>query len=450
MKEFTKILFLTLLLSPFYALSMDEEGLTRWEPIDTSEELCDVPVGTPDPNNPDEAQDWTGALYAPGKGAKLMENRCGSMYISGYALVRFQDQRDENAEFTDHTGEVQEVDGRNDIQYHRVMMWFSGNIFSKKLSYNFNLWSVYSTTQVAIIGNIAYKFNRYFNVAGGVAGLPGVRSYNSQHPYFLGTDRQLGENFFQSGFTNGLWVTGEVVPKVKYRLMIGNDISQIGITASELTRNYAYGATMWWQPTTGEFGARNGYGDFEFHNKLATQFGWSAVAAHPTRYNDIGESNPRNTTVRLSDSTPLFSTGALGDGVTVREADYVQAALDAGFKYRGLFLFGETYWRQINNFSSEGDPNINTITDTGVMLQASYYLKPFYWELYTSATKIWGEYNDADEIALGLNHYPFGHRNFRINGLVNSVTNSPVSSVFGYYIGGQTGQTFILSTDFFF
>lgn len=427
-----------------------EEKLTAWEPSDTPSGLCDIPVGEPDPNNPDESQDWTGAIYAPGRGAKILESQCGSMYVSGYALVRYQDQVDDDKEFTDHNGQERPVDGRQDLQFHRIMMWFSGNMFSKKLSYNFNFWSVYSTTQVAIIGNLSYKFNRHFNLAGGVAGLPGVRSYNSQHPYFLGTDRQLGENFFQSGFTNGVWATGEIAPKLKYRFMVGNSISQIGITAQELTRNFSYGATLWWQPTTGEFGARNGYGDFEYHNRLATQFGWSAVTARPNRFNSVDETNPRNTTVVLSDSTKLFETGALGEGVTVREADYLSSAFDAGFKYQGFFFFAETYWRQLNNFSALGDPNIDTITDTGAMVQASYYFKPYYWEGYTSGTKIWGEYNEADEIAFGLNHYPFGHRNFRINGLVNFVTNSPVSSVFGYYVGGQTGQSYILSTDIFF
>ena len=415
------------------------------------ETLCDIPVTLPDPNNPDESQDFTGAIFAPGEGLNLVKSNCGNMRVSAYALVRYQDQVDEDAEFIDHNGDERDVDGRNDIQFHRIMMWFQGNVFSKRLSYNVNFWSVYSTTQVAIIGTLSYKFNRNLNLAGGVAGLPGVRSYNSQHPYFLGTDRQMADNFFQPGFTNGVWATGEVVPRLKYRLMVGNNLSQIGINATELTRNFSYGATMWWQPTTGEFGPRNGYGDFDFHTKLATQIGWSAVAARPSRYNDSSEAFPKNSSIWLSDSTPLFETGALGDGVTVTEADYTQAAIDFGLKYRGAFLFAETYWRRLNNFSTDGgEANKDEIIDTGVMLQGSYYLKPYLWESYVSLTKIWGEYNDADEIAVGVNHYPYRNRNFRINALVNFVTNSPVNSVFGYYVGGQTGPTYVLATDIFF
>ena len=45
-----------------------------------------------------------------------------------------------------------------------------------------------------------------------------------------------------------------------------------------------------------------------------------------------------------------------------------------------------------------------------------------------------------------MNFYPLNTRNVRVNAQLIDVHGSPVNSVFGYYVGGQRGQTF--SMDF--
>jgi len=49
-----------------------------------------------------------------------------------------------------------------------------------------------------------------------------------------------------------------------------NNLSQSGIAASELDRGLSSGGSLWWMPTTHEFGPNGGYGDFEHNEKLAT------------------------------------------------------------------------------------------------------------------------------------------------------------------------------------
>jgi hypothetical protein len=52
----------------------------------------------------------------------------------------------------------------------------------------------------------------------------------------------------------------------------------------------------------------------------------------------------------------------------------------------------------------------------------------------------------ADTYILGMNYYPFKTRNHRWNVQVNDVNHSPVSSTFGYYVGGHDGT--VVSTAF--
>jgi hypothetical protein len=49
-----------------------------------------------------------------------------------------------------------------------------------------------------------------------------------------------------------------------------------------------------------------------------------------------------------------------------------------------------------------------------------------------------------------MNFYPTDSRNHRLNVQVIDVHRSPVSSAFGYYVGGQTGTTVATSFSVFF
>ncbi len=83
-------------------------------------------------------------------------------------------------------------------------------------------------------------------------------------PFYSSTDRTMGEDALRGGFTGGVWVTGEIVPKAEIiTVMIGNNLSTLGIQASKLTRDLSKSVSVWWMPTTGEFGPRGGIGDFE-------------------------------------------------------------------------------------------------------------------------------------------------------------------------------------------
>jgi hypothetical protein len=296
-----------------------------------------------------------------------------------------------------------------------------------------------------------YKFDPKFELGVGVEGLPGVRSLNGQHPYFLGTDRHMGDEFFKPGFTMGVHARGRIASKYFYRLMVGNNLGEIGIGTGDMNRNLAYGGSVWYL-ATGEFGPRNGYGDYEMHSELATRLGLSFTQARETgAANPNANMEPKSTAIRLSDGLNLFSPGALAPGVIVKEANYSIISPDMAFKYRGFFFDFNYYFRWLDGFSTYGGkvPD-DQIFDHGTMIQVAHQIKPQKFELYSAYSYIWGQYNNPWEIAVGANYYPKKTRNWRLNAMLNHVEQSPVSSQFGYYIGGQTGETLALAMDVLF
>jgi hypothetical protein len=206
-------------------------------------------------------------------------------------------------------------------------------------------------------------------------------------------------------------------------------------------------------PTTKEFGPRGAYGDWEMHDELATRFGISAVYSPEERYSPI-DSAPGNTALKLADSVNLMETGALVPGVTVTNADYRILALDAGMKYKGVFLQFEYYQRWLDSFKADGVLPMGEIKDNGWYLQAAFYPIPRTLEVYGATSQIYGDsewgFGDSSEYILGLNYYPFDTRNHRLNLQYIDVDKSPVSSTFGYYVGGQEGSTVAAAFSIFF
>ena len=395
----------------------------------------------------------TWGTFTPGKGVLLGRNDKGEASLSAYALARYINQMPDGQTFTDHLGNEHPVDARHDIYSHRLIIFLMGWVGDPKLVYNIAWWTVNTTDQDALFGNIGYQFDKKFNLYVGINGNPGSRSMFGSHPYWLGTDRVMADEFFRPFFTQGLWANGEVLPGLWYSMMVGNTSSTLGVKANQLDRKFTTGGSLWWMPTTHEFGPRGAYGDWENHQKLATRFGISTVNSPEERYTEIG-TDPGNTSLKLADSLNLFSAGSLAPGVTVTFADYQILSLDAGFKYKGFFFQTELYKRWLNGFEADGALPVDEIVDTGFYIQAAFYPVPKKIELYAATSQIYGDedagFGDSSEYLVGMNYYPWNTRNHRLNVQVIDVNHSPVSSTFGYYTGGQDGTTVSVAFSIFF
>ncbi len=407
-----------------------------------------------DPEREDKPPVETWGVLEPGQGFLVGKTSRGALYISAYALVRYLNQMPAGQTFEDHLGRERPVDTRHDIYIHRVMVHFKGWLGLPRLRYQLTLWTVNTTDQKALFGVLGYQFHRAFSIYGGLNALPGSRTLVGSHPYWLGHDRVMADEYFRPYFTNGVWVTGEPVPGFWYTAMVGNNLSALGITAGQLTRNFAYGASLWWMPTTTEFGPHGGFDDYEYHEELATRFGVSATSSREDRFSNNVTNSPDNTTIRLADSVNLFDRGSLAPDVTVDEARYRMLSLDAGIKYRGIFLQTSYFVRQLADFKADGPLPVDSIIDHGFYVQAAFYPVKQKLELYGATSWVFGDkdagFDTQHEYLGGANWFFANTRDIRINAQLIRINRSPVNSTFGYYIGGQKGMTATLAASVVF
>jgi hypothetical protein len=401
---------------------------------------------------PTQPANETWGTYDPGRGFLVAKTSVGELSISAYALLRYLNQSTGSQSYTDHLGNQRTTDAREDLYPHRVMIWAKGWMFDPKLIYVLTLWTVNATDQDALFANIGYQFHRRFNLYAGIAGNAGTRSILGSHPYWLGNDRVMADEFFRPFFGAGVYANGELFPGFWYNAFLSNSNSILGVKASDLDRKQTYSGSVWYHPTTHEFGPRGAYGDYEMHEKVATRFGVSHCYSPEQSFAGSGTST--NTTLKLADGVNVFETGALADGVTVRNVDYRVVAVDAGVKYKGIFLQAEYYLRWLNHFDADGALPVDEIFDNGFYVQAAFYPVPKRLEVYAATSQIYGDsdagFGSPYEYLIGSNFYPFDTRDTRLNVQVITVNRSPVGSTFGYYTAGQKGETVAIAYSLMF
>jgi len=386
--------------------------------------------------------------FTPGKGFDLVRTKAGSLNISIYSIIRYLNQMPGNQTWYDHLGRPQSFTGRNDIYWHRAMIWFSGFILTPKLTYTATVWTIMTTQQTLVYGNIQYRFNKYITLAAGILPNISIRTMQGPFPFYQSTDRTMGEESLRAGFTNGFLVKGEIIPRLYYSLFLGDNLSTLGVSASKLTRTLSKGVGLMWMPTTGEYGPRGGLVDLEYHDKIATRFGLSFTHDRDNRFNNTGTPSPDNVQVRMTDGVLFFQTGALADGVTVQEANYDMLAVDAGFKYHGFNLQTEIYNRYLTKFDADGPVPINSIHDVGYSLQLSQMVVPKILNVYLFHSYFFDEFKRHPwEVGGGFNVYPMKSRSWRLNGQIHYVYKSSAGGTFGLYTAGQTGTTVTIGTD---
>jgi len=377
--------------------------------------------------------------FNPGRGFTVARGEYGELNLSGYMAARYLNQLPPTQTATDHLGRPVPVDPREDFQFHRVMLFSQGWLFSPKFLYSTFVWTVQDTNQVAVGGALYYNFGSFMTLGMGWNAYPGTMSLQGSHPYWLSYDRVMADEFFRPYFSQGIFAKGNILPRLEYRWMIGNNNSNLDVPAVKLDRKLSGGAALTWLPTTGEFGPRGAFGDFESHSELATRFNLAYTYSPEDRQAPVGTA-AGNTTLRLSDSLNVFDPGALVNGVTVEKARYQLISAAAGIKYHGLFLQGEGYGRTLDSFLATGPLPVTVVRDYGFYVQLGYMVVPREIEIYGATSYIFGQFGDSKEFIIGGNYYPWNSRNARLNIQLIDVDRSPVSSTFGFYIGQLKGQ----------
>jgi len=379
--------------------------------------------------------------YTPNLGYKLANTEYGDMSVSIYTYARYLNQLGLASNYTDAFGNVKTVQERQDFQLQKVQIKFLGWVMNPKLRYFLYTWTSNATqgqgAQVVVAGNVGYTFNDHLTFAAGITSLPGVRSTEGNFPFWLSVDsRHIADEFFRPSYTSGVWVKGNVTKRLRYQVMLGNNMSTLGVSASRLDNKFnTLSSALVWAPT-GEYG--QGFGDFEDHQSPATRFG-----IHFTRSDENKESQPNsdnfeNTQLRLSDGTVIFTPDLFGPGVTITNATYRMLDVDGGLKYRGFALEGEYYWRWLNNFKGTNTAGIEPLFDHGFQLQGSAMVVPKTVQLYVGTSRINGQFGNPWDVRSGVNWFPWKNKVVRWNNEWLYLYKSPVGySSVPFALGGK-------------
>ena len=382
---------------------------------------------------------------APPKGLILLKTdpRRGefpfAMALGGYMQLRWFEFARDATQWTNAAGTTFPINNINTFNINRFLLSFHGHVVDERLVYNFAL---FGTTNVGIrsgvvpIGLLGWKFDDAATVGGGMTQVPGSREWIESSPWTTGIDRSMANTFFRPGFSPGVAAIGSLAEKtVHYQAGVWNAID--GGTTGVLRRgtSMAWAGNTWWEPW-GPFGL--GASDMEHHDAPVIRLGTSGVYA-PTYANPLPGNNPEDTIVRLSDGTPLAASGALGPNSQVDQFLYQLATVDAAWKYRGIGLYCEYYWRQLDNFKGTGTFNRTNSFDQGGMAYLSWCFVPRTYEVYARSSVVTGPYGTGQEYGGGLNWYLKQTRQARLTFEALHINRNPAQNFLYPYRAGYTG-----------
>jgi len=389
---------------------------------------------------PDQETEYVGNL-----GFRIYEGDKGQIYMRLMAYARYLNQSGIDPTYTDSFGTVRTIDRREDFQLNKFFLPFSGWFLDPKFRYYLYVWSTNTAqgdpAQVVGAGNISYVMNSFATIGLGITSLPGVRSTEGQFPYWNGVDdRLMADEFFRPSYTTGMWLKGQFAPGVNYMAMLGNNMSTLGVSASQLDDTVdTWSVMLNWLPTTQEYGPLGAFGDFENHQELATRLGAHFTHSTEDRQQQPGTDSIENTQIRLTDGNVIFTPSLFGPGITVEKVQYQMASFDAGLKYKGYALEGEYYRRWLSDFVGPGVAAIDDITDDGYQLWASAMVLPSRLQAYVGLSEIFGDdFGDASELRFGFNYFPMAMRGLRLNGEWMILDNAPLGyTAFPYPVGAN-------------
>jgi hypothetical protein len=389
--------------------------------------------------------------YLPGSGFKLIEGEQGALNLRVFTYVRYLNQEGLDETFTDSFGSTRTIQRRQDFQLNKAQVNFYGWVLSERLRYLAYVWSANTSQgqsgQVVVAGNVGYEFNQHFRLGGGIGALPGVRSTEGNFPYWLSVDnRQIADEFFRPSYTTGIWADGAIAGGFAYHVMLGNNISQFGIDASQLDNSLStWSGALTWEPM-GAYGRP--FGDYEHHDSAVSRFGVHLTTSDENRQSQPDTDAFDNVQIRISDGNVIFAPNLFAPDSQIDEATYNLASLDAGFKYRGFSLEGEYYWRKVDQFVVRG-PGVlpfDELEDEGFQVQASAMILPKALQVYGGGSNVFGEFGDPWDYRAGINWYPWKNQAARFNLEYLELRRSPVGATSLPYTVGGNGT--VLYTNF--
>ena len=384
--------------------------------------------------------------YTPNLGFKVADTEYGDLNVSIYTYVRYLNQLGLDSTYTDAFGNNKNVQERQDVQIQKLQMKFLGWVLNPKLRYFLYAWTSNATqgqgAQVVLAGNLNYTFNKHLTLSGGIRSLPGTRSVEGNFPFWPSVDsRMIADEFMRPSYTSGFWASGQIVDRLEYQVMLGNNMSTLGVPATRLDNGLnTFSSALLWFPT-GDFEkgfSGLGWGDFEYHDKFSTRLGFHFSRSDENKESQPGSDVFENTQLRLSDGSVIFTPDLFGPGITITDARWRMSSFDGAFKYRGYSLEGEYYLRWLDDFRGTNIQALPSGFDHGFQIQGSAMVVPQTVQAYLGHSRIFGDFGDPWDFRFGVNWFPFKNKVLRWNTEGLYLYKSPVGySSVPFALGGR-------------
>ena len=362
-----------------------------------------------------------------------------SLALGGYLQVRWLEFARSATQWTDSAGNPREVNNINTFNLNRFLISMSGHVVDERLVYSFAFFGTSDAglrSGIVPIGMAGWKFSDAATVGAGVTIVPASREWVGTTPWTIGIDRSMVNTFFRPGFSPGVQSIGSLFDNtVHYQGGVWNAID--GGTSGSLRRgtSMAFAGNTWWEPL-GSFGL--GYGDMECRDDPVIRLGTSGTYGRTRSLGFVGQ-NPEDTIVRLSDGTPLALPDALGPNSRIDQFVYQLATVDAGWKYGGVAVNFEYYFRMLNDFSGVGSFERSSVFDHGGLGYVSWCFVPRTCEAYARSSALTGPYGTGQEYGGGLNWYVNQSRQGRLTLEALHMNRNPAQNILYPYRAGASG-----------
>jgi hypothetical protein len=361
------------------------------------------------------------------------------MKIDGFMQVRWFEFARGITEWTDATGKPNPVENINSFNINRFMLTPQGYVANERIIWSLTLFGTTDNGRndaIVPLGVVGWKFNENLSITGGSTFVAATREWIISNRWMQGVDRSMANTFFRPSYSPGVEFNGNLLDKeLMFRAGVWNSIQGASSGVNRQGTSMAWAGNIWWEPL-GPFGL--GYSDMEHHQSPSWRLGCSGITAITQAIDEAGQ-NPEDTIVRLSDGTPIAQPGALGLDTQVTQFDYRLATVDAGWKYRGLAVNFEYYFRLLDDFRGKGPFDRTSTFDQGGQAYLAWCVVPRTYELYGRTSLVTGDYGTGQEYGGGFNWYLYGSRQSRFTIEALSINASPAQNILYPYRAGYTG-----------
>ena len=378
-----------------------------------------------------------------------LRRRPYSMYVGGRLQLRHTAFTRDEETWTDAAGVTREIRNRNDFETERARINISGTALHPDVTYLFILdGDSDGDANVDLLTYIfTYEVAPCLRIRGGRWKAASDREWLESSRFLRFADRSMGTEYFRAGFTDGVWLIGELGETWTYEASLTNGLRTSNRRPRNLDDNVALAATVFCDPW-GAYGP--GEVDYVCRASPVARFGMSCAFEKTDDRSDVGFPLGDANYLTLSDGTRLADTGALAPGVSLLSAQLLKASFDAGVKWRGWSLSGEYFLRSLQDLVADGAIPHSKLYDYGYHLDAGVFLVPKRLDINARMAQVSGFRGNAYEYTFGGNWYwgngqHDGKLDDRVNKFTMDVTvlkGAPITSTQANFFAGDDGVLF--------